>query len=156
MEIQYRQCKCEICNSNIKDDNIYLFPCGHMFDSKCIIEMMFQYREFLPDVKTKTDEIAALTKEIDLLEKRKIESKKSNEGPKNEKGFFSGLGIFGNDKDKNNEKILISNDDLKRLDELKEKLSEILSEECVLCGDYMVESTQCDFVGDKASWTISK
>ena len=156
MEIQYRQCKCEICNSNIKDDNIYLFPCGHMFDSKCIIEMMFQYREFLPDVLKKTDEIAALTKEIDLLEKRKIESKKSNEGPKNEKGFFSGLGIFGNDKDKNNEKILISNDDLKRLDELKEKLSEILSEECVLCGDYMVESTQCDFVGDKASWTISK
>ena len=77
-------------------------------------------------------------------------------GPKMKKDFSLGWVFLVNDKDKNNEKILISNDDLKRLDELKEKLSEILSEECVLCGDYMVESTQCDFVGDKASWTISK
>ena len=32
--------------------------------------------------------------------------------------------------------------------------SELLSEECVLCGDYLVESTQCNFTGDNTNWMI--
>ena len=155
MEIQYRQCKCEICNCNIKDDNIYLFPCGHMFDAKCIMDMLEQYRGILPEVRTKTDEVNKLKKEIDALERRKAESMQNVDNSNADTGFFSGLKkkILSGDRD--NDKVMISNDELNKLSELKEKLSEILSEECVLCGDYMVESTQCSFNGDKSSWIIS-
>ena len=70
-------------------------------------------------------------------------------------GFFSGLKkkILSGDKD--SEKVMISNDELNKLSKLKEKLSDILSEECVLCGDYMVDSTQCSFSGEKTSWIIN-
>lgn len=33
IELRYKQCICEICQNNIKEDEVYIFPCGHMFDS---------------------------------------------------------------------------------------------------------------------------
>ena len=53
------------------------------------------------------------------------------------------------------EKIELSKEDEKQLKNLKQKINDILSEECVLCGDYMVESTQSLFAKDnKISWKI--
>ena len=44
---------------------------------------------------------------------------------------------------------------MKKLRDYTELLNDILSEECVLCGDYMVESTQSLFAKDnKISWKI--
>ena len=39
----------------------------------------------------------------------------------------------------------LSKEDEKKLKDLKQRINDILSEECVLCGDYMVESTQTLF-----------
>ena len=50
IEIRYRQCICAICNSTIKDDKIYLFSCGHIFDSVYFIyflELYFVYVSIL-------------------------------------------------------------------------------------------------------------
>ena len=49
----------------------------------------------------------------------------------------------------------LSKEDEKKLKDLKQRINDILSEECVLCGDYMVESTQTLFVKeDNIQWGL--
>jgi GTPase Era involved in 16S rRNA processing len=53
------------------------------------------------------------------------------------------------------EVIELSKEDEKQLKNLKQKINDILSEECVLCGDYMIESTQTLFVEeDNIKWGL--
>ena len=161
MEIQYRQCKCEICQKNIKDDNIFLFPCGHMFDEGCIIQKLREYKEILSttnqnhSICQKMREIAELKKSIDDIERKISESKSMNDQGKNMGGGVLRFFHFGDNKESQTEKVIVTSEDMTKLEENKEKLSTKLSEECVLCGDYMVESTQCKFVGRKEDWIIS-
>ena len=153
LEIQYRQCKCEICQCNIKDNNIYLFPCGHMFDSKCIIDSLINYQKNMPNdenLKDKVDKILDLQKNINENEKKFFKKQTVDESKKTTGvfGFFNFQTKTGKDNSELNEV------DKKKLNDDKETLSELLSEECVLCGDYMVESTQCNFTGDNVNWMI--
>jgi hypothetical protein len=153
LEIQYRQCKCEICQCNIKDNNIYLFPCGHMFDSKCIIDSLINYQKNMPNdenLKDKVDKILDLQKNINENEKKFFKKQTVDESKKTTGvfGFFNFQTKTGKDNSELNEV------DKKKLNDDKETLSELLSEECVLCGDYMVESTQCIFNGDYSYWII--
>ncbi len=153
MEIQYRQCNCEICSKSIKDENIYLFPCGHMFDEKCIVEKLKEYAQFIPAVKEKMKKITDLINTVEKLENKKKDNVGEVDTKKDNKilGFLN-LGAG----DKKQDKKLISNDELKMLEEMKRTLSDILSEECVLCGDYMVESTQYKFNEDhKTDWLLA-
>jgi hypothetical protein len=153
LEIQYRQCKCEICQCNIKDNNIYLFPCGHMFDSKCIIDSLINYQKNMPNdenLKDKVDKILDLQKNINENEKKFFKKQTVDDSKKTTGvfGFFNFQTKTGKDIGELNEV------DKKQLNADKETLSELLSEECVLCGDYMVESTQCIFNGDYSYWII--
>jgi hypothetical protein len=154
LEIQYRQCKCEICQCNIKDNNIYLFPCGHMFDSKCIIDSLINYQKNMPndkEIKEKVDKILLLQKNINENEKKFFKKQTVDDSKKTTGvfGFFNFQTKTGKDIGELNEV------DKKQLNADKETLSELLSEECVLCGDYMVESTQSLFAKDnKISWKI--
>ena len=43
MELKYNEFKCEICKGFIKNKNIFLFPCGHMFDMNCLRECLLNY-----------------------------------------------------------------------------------------------------------------
>ena len=46
--------------------------------------------------------------------------------------------------------------DESKIIESRKKLTELLSEECVLCGDYMVDSTQCPFIrDDEINWDLN-
>ena len=42
-EIKYSECKCDICHKIIKNKNLYLFPCGHIFDAICIKKCLKNY-----------------------------------------------------------------------------------------------------------------
>ena len=154
LEIQYRQCKCEICQCNIKDNNIYLFPCGHMFDSKCIIDSLINYKNNMPNdtnIKEKVDKILLLQKNINENEK-KFFKKQTVDDSKKTTGVF---GFFSTFQNKSGKDLSDLNEvDKKQLNADKEILSELLAEECVLCGDYMVESTQCNFTGDNTNWMM--
>lgn len=77
MEIRYKQCICEICNATIKDDNIYLFPCGHIFDANCIIQTLQKYNNFVESLHVKIEKILVIRGEIEILEKRKDASRLS-------------------------------------------------------------------------------
>lgn len=154
MEIQYSSCKCEICQSYIKDKNIYLFPCGHMFDLNCIRESLLKYQfNGLTHLKQKNLRIDELFYDLGLIKERTFELKgmntfiKSNEEEKkmgdkqqNVAGGFLGkirdLKIF--DKQDNP----LANLPPQQVKAMKDELNNLLSEQCVLCGDYMVDSIQ--------------
>ncbi|MCQ2816893.1 MAG: hypothetical protein MJ252_06485 [archaeon] len=151
MEIQYKQCNCEICNKSIKDENVYLFPCGHMFDEKCIIEKLHEYGGFIPSVAEKMLKINDLREKIVKVENKKKEI--AADDNKKDNKLLNFLNFTSNDKKQ--DKKYISNEELKQLEDMKKNLSDILSEECVLCGDCMVESTQYKFEGNKSDWMLA-
>ena len=43
LNIQKNNCKCDICQKEIENRNIFLFPCGHLFDMYCIKEYLLNY-----------------------------------------------------------------------------------------------------------------
>ena len=62
MELKYNEFKCEICKGYIKNKNIFLFPCGHMFDMNCIRECLLNYEvsglDYLHDDNVLIDKIS--------------------------------------------------------------------------------------------------
>jgi hypothetical protein len=122
MEIRYKQCICEVCNNTIKDDNIFLFPCGHIFDSNCIIEALIKYSSFVVGIQQKMEKIHIMKAEIELLEKRRAASKINYEGDDKDRGtFFSNfinLG-FNENKQGSRNNISISSGELAKLNELR-------------------------------------
>ncbi len=157
LEIQYRQCKCDICQCNIKDNNIYLFPCGHMFDSKCIISSIYNYKKNIVDnnqISNRVSQIEQYNRIIGEFEEKKKNISSEN---KSKSGIFGAfINVIGSTKNKN-ETSESNKLDEEKIADTKKKLSDVLSEECVLCGDYMVDSTQCPFVRDeKIDWDLDK
>ena len=157
MEIQYSSCKCEICQGYIKDNNIYLFPCGHMFDANCIRKCLLDYEITGLDYIHKTNvDIDELFYELGYIDRRCfIENKNQNESDQNEEKKQQEeqqQGITSTFFNKIIEKIEFKKQDVSNPDEhngnkdpkvLKAKLNKLLSKQCVLCGDYMVDSIQC-------------
>ena len=157
LEIQYRQCKCDICQCNIKDNNIYLFPCGHMFDAKCIISSIYNYKKNIIDnneISNRVSQIEQYNRIIGEFEEKKKNISSEN---KSKSGIFGAfINVIGSTKNKN-ETSESNKLDEEKIADTKKKLSDVLSEECVLCGDYMVDSTQCPFVRDeKIEWDLEK
>ena len=159
MEIQYSNCKCEICQGYIKEKNIFLFPCGHMFDAKCIRHCLLDYEATgLESIHEKNLKIDKLFYEIGIEKERYFSNppnenqnvaKEVEEKKQEEQTFGIGNTIFN--KFKFNIDIpqvfkkqeVVEDKNVKDLKKLKAELNAILSEQCVLCGDYMVDSIQC-------------
>ena len=153
MEIQYSSCKCEICQGYIKDKNIFLFPCGHMFDAKCIKQCLLDYEatglEYLHDSNKRIDElfielgISTQKCFIDVSNKiKKDEEEKKQEEQSKASTIFNrfkiNIDIPGLKKQE-----IVEEKTVKEPKKLREELNRILSQQCVLCGDYMVDSIQC-------------
>ena len=148
IEIQYSNCKCEICQAYIKDKNMFLFPCGHKFDMNCIRDCLLNYEATgLDYIHNKNVEIDKLFYQLGISKKRAFEEKnRENENDNKKKEDNSERGRLINKinflstfkkQDIQEEK------DPKQINILKEKLYDILSEQCVLCGDFLVDSIQC-------------
>ena len=153
IEIEYSNCKCEICNEFIKDKNIFLFPCGHMFDMNCIRDYLLNYEiTGLDNIHEKNIRIDELFFELGYSKKRTFINKNDNEIKKKENEIpekdkkressifgrfmnFAGFGKADNKEQKNDEASKA----------LENELIEILSEQCILCGDFLVDSIQNSF-----------
>ena len=151
IEIQYSNCKCEICQGYIKDKNMFLFPCGHKFDMNCIKECLLNYEATgLDYIHNKNVEIDNLFYQLGFSKNRAFEEKKiiiknkdnENENKKIEEGSKK---IINKLKDLTafKKQEIQEVKDPKQIQNLKDKLYDILSEQCVLCGDFMVDSIQC-------------
>ena len=152
IEITYSHCKCEICQGYIKDKNIFLFPCGHMFDMNCIKESLINYEatglDYIHDKNVEIDDLffqLGLSKERSFTSGKILKTGETPEPKKTEDLIEKGAGFFN--KIKNLEflkgKEVQEEKDPKQVKMQRDKLYELLSEQCVLCGDFMVDSIQC-------------
>lgn len=159
-KILYQSCICEICNNTINEDSIFVFPCGHMFDSNCILNQIKNYSTYLPHLQEKVEKMIIKKNEIENLEKRKTQNKIQSYDEKDDKGTFFNFIGFNNESSKKQQsavkKISISNEELMELEKYKKEYIELLTEECVMCGDMMLMSIKEPFVSTstKESWLI--
>ena len=126
---------CEICNLSIKDDSVYLFPCGHIFDmvtkfqliysiQKCIIKSLEDYKLYIPEIGDKLEKIDYLQSSIVKLEKRKNSSRisaeleKRNVNYENKDIWNSITGLFAG-KHKGRDSMQITFDEMGKLNNLK-------------------------------------
>ena len=151
MEIAYSDCKCEICQGYIKDKNIFLFPCGHKFDMNCIKDSLLNYEltglDYIHDKNVEIDKLFfelgfSKARTFIINEKKLKEEEMKNQEETTERGvsgiFNKIIDITGFKRSDAQDKI-----DTQELKKKKDKLYDILSEQCVLCGDFMVDSIQC-------------
>ena len=154
MEINYSSCKCDICQGYIKDKNIFLFPCGHMFDANCIKQCLLDYEatglEYIHDKNVEIDNLfyeLGMSKEKSFIQydQNQVINKEPEEKKQQEEQGMSfvfnrfkiniDLPVFKRQEVVEGKSNVVSKTSLVRL-------NEILSEQCVLCGDYMVDSIQ--------------
>jgi len=160
LEIEYTECKCDICQGYFKDKNVFLFPCGHMFDMDCI-------RNCLLDLEaTGLDEVHKINVKIDDLffklgytnkkmfrnknDKKEEPEKETETETETDSNLMEGIertatGFIS----KLNDLISFKKPEIQKektpskFKELEDELNDILSSQCVLCGDLMVDSIQC-------------
>ena len=139
--INYNQIKCEKCQKDIIGAKFFLFPCGHIFDTFCLIKILIDYDEQnIGDeyFRIKVNNIKTLREKIRLLqEKRKKiinEQKLQNSNINTFKVFFNFINKEQREEFSKEEEI--------QLKEYSDNLYRLLKEECVLCGKEMINSTQ--------------
>ena len=127
----------------------------HMFDANCIKKCLLDYEasglEYLHKNNIKIDELyfdlgmtnqkSFLSINPDKNKEKEIEEKKQQEEQCIAAGFFNKIKKNLDPVFKNQEKPV--NKNTKNRQELISQLNEILSQQCILCGDYMVDSIQC-------------
>ena len=153
MELPFTSYKCQICQNYIKNQDIYLFPCGHMFDANCIRNCLLNYEATgLEYIHEKNVKIDSLFVELGYVEKSNFDNlikvEKTALKIEEEKNQPESQGVASN---------LLNKFKFRRVETVKEKpfhntlkrreseikLNQMLSEQYILCGDYMVDSVQC-------------
>ena len=139
--VNYTQIKCEKCQKDILGNKFFLFPCGHIFDTNCLIKILDDYEQKnIGDeiFKQKIKRIKDLKEKIKILEEKKNkimnEQKLQNNNLNTFKVFFN----FINTEKKEE----FSNEEEMQLEQFQESLYKLLKEECALCGKEMINSTQ--------------
>ena len=151
-EIKYGECKCDICQKIIKDRNLYLFPCGHIFDAICIKNSLINYqKDGIKDKKLieKNKRILELFKKLKINEEKekKIEDESDKKDLIGMGQFFSKIINYGKEYVKKQE-LISEKITLKDIEEAQIELNNLLTEKCVLCGEYMVENVQNSYIDE--------
>ena len=154
-ELKYSECKCDICHKIIKNKNLYLFPCGHIFDAICIKKCLKNYEKDgikKKELIEKNKIIAELFKKLKINEEPEKDKDESNEkkdilgssmGQIFSKIINIGKEVVNKTKELNSEKL-----SSKEIEEEQKKLNELLSEQCVFCGEYLVENVQNSLIDE--------
>jgi len=164
LDFEHSKIKCHECQNNITDNKFFLFPCGHIFDADCLVKILIEYDasgiggEVL---KGKVKAVKSLSEKIMNMQKKKTTNKTNifegfqKFGKKTMKRFLTFVTKDQNsinddneealENDKNEEEIELTKEEELQLKELTIGLYNLLKEECVLCGQDMINSTQIPF-----------
>ena len=127
--------RCSKCNKIIntgKNSKFYLFPCQHIFDLQCLVDIYMEFATYKLNDKFFQDKIGVI----------KDMSKKIKQYEDRKNLALIGKGEF----DKEEEFVL---------NVTKKQLFDYLNEECLLCGQDMIDSTQIDFGNDeRLEWDL--
>ena len=139
--INYTQIKCEKCQKDIMGEKFFLFPCGHIFDTFCLIKILIDYDEQnIGDeyFRIKVNNIKSLREKIRILQEKRnkiiYEQKMQNSNTNTFKVLFNFINKEQREEFSKEEEI--------QLKEYRDNLYRLLREECVLCGKEMIKSTQ--------------
>jgi len=137
--INYTQIKCEKCQKDILDAKFFLFPCGHIFDTFCLIKILVEYDEQnIGDeiFKQKIKNIKALKDKIKILQekRKKIINEQKLQNSNTFSVFFNFINTDQREEFSKEEEMLLK--------QYSDNLYSLLKEECVLCGKEMINSTQ--------------
>ena len=132
---KFTDLRCSKCNKNIntgKNSKFYLFPCQHIFDLQCLVDIYMEFATYKlkdEEFKKKIGVIKDMSKKIKQIEDRK------------------NLALIGKGQfDKEEEFVLNIS---------KKQLFDYLNEECLLCGQDMIDSTQIEFGNDeRLEWDL--
>ena len=150
MEIANNNCKCDICHKPIEDKKLFLFPCGHMFDMFCMRDYLLDYEVtgigYLHNKNVEIDELLFKleysSKKI-FSKKEPVIKKESDMNQDNQENIqFLERARINKSKPPIQKIALKRVKNYRQINNLKKKLFDILSEQCVLCGDFMVDSVQ--------------
>ena len=132
---KFTELKCSKCDKSVnvgKNTKFFLFPCQHIFDLQCLIDTYMEFQMIhLGDKKfeTKIGVIKDLSAKISSMEEKKSKAMANKEK-------------FGNE-----EEYVLNN--------IKKILYDYLDDECLLCGQEMIDSTQIEFNTDeKFEWDL--
>ena len=170
IDLEHLKIKCHVCQNNFNENKFFLFPCGHIFDAECLVKILNEYDTNGiggENLKGKVKAIKSLTDKIMKMQRKKSFHKRdiiigelTKFGKKTRKTMKRFLTFVKIDPKKDNEKgnekikekvtILEDETDLTKEEELQLKeltngLYNFLKEECVLCGQEMINSTQIKF-----------
>ena len=162
LDFEHSKIKCHECQNNITDNKFFLFPCGHIFDADCLVKILIEYDASGiggEEMKGKVKAVRSLSEKIMNMQKKKTTNKKNI--------FTEGFQKFGkktkntmkklltlvtqgeenleDEKDKSEEEVELTKEEELQLKELTIGLYNLLKEECVLCGQDMINSTQIPF-----------
>ena len=135
----YTELKCSKCDKNInsgKNTKFFLFPCQHIFDLQCLIDTYMEFNFLnLGDKKQKEsfeDKISVIKDLLAKIKKMEMKKRKAMEGKEQ----------FGNEEEY-------------MLNHHKKILYNWLDDDCLLCGQEMIDSTQMEFsTDDKFEWEL--
>ena len=159
LALNMEEINCTVCLKNLKEINFYLFPCRHAFDFNCLLNLLFYYESRKigdKNFKKKIENIKQIITGINLLNTRKksVYEKKSSLVQKEKKNFMTGILRSLTFRDTKNI-INFSSEEEMQLTNLENLLDDLLSQECPLCGDEMILSTQIKFGDeDNKDWLI--
>ena len=139
--INYTQIKCEKCQKDIMGAKFFLFPCGHIFDTFCLIKILIDYDEQnIGDehFRIKVNNIKSLREKIRNLQEKRKKIIYEQKMQSNNSNTFKALFNFINKEQKEE----FSKEEEIKLKEYSDNLYRLLKEECVLCGKEMIKSTQ--------------
>ena len=139
--IDYTKIKCEKCQKDILGNKFFLFPCGHIFDTNCLIKILDDYdQKNIGDesFKIKINKIKNLKEKIKTLEEKKNKIMNEQKLQSNNLNTFKVFFNFINSEKKEE----FSNEEEMQLKNFQENLYQLLKEECALCGKEMINSTQ--------------
>ena len=139
--IDYTKIKCEKCQKDILGNKFFLFPCGHIFDTNCLIKILDDYdQKNIGDesFKVKINKIKNLKEKIKTLEEKRNKIMNEQKLQSNNLNTFKVFFNFINSEKKEE----FSNEEEMQLKNFQENLYQLLKEECALCGKEMINSTQ--------------
>ena len=178
LDLEHSKIKCHVCQSNISENKFFLFPCGHIFDADCLVKILYEYDANGiggEELNGKVKAVKNLTQKIMNLQRKKSIHKKNifigglhKFGKKTKNTMKMFLTFVKNEqkgkeiekdiikeKEKEKDKIKIIEEESEltkeeeiQLKELTNGLYNLLREECVLCGQEMINSTQIKFSKD--------
>ena len=153
MSISFNQIRCHQCGKIIKDNKFYMFPCKHIFDSKCLIDTYIKFnKQGMGDdlFKQKVKAILNLVDKIKNLRDKKIKASSGETESSRRLPHIRALLKLDN-----TQKEQFSEEEESQLDLFNKGLCDFLDEECLLCGKEIIKGTQVPF-GDQNSleWEV--